>query len=453
MGVFYRKIYQRLLEWKSGNGRTGLLIEGARRVGKSTIAEEFARKEYRSYILIDSSNCTQAVRDAFINEIPHPNRFFQILSIEYGVELHERNTLFIFDEVQFFPKAREAIKHLVADGRFDYLETGSLISIRKNVEGILIPSEEERVRMYPMDFEEFAIALGEEMLLGYIKECFTERKPLIKEFHQRALRLFREYMIVGGMPASVSAYISKEIHSFVDADFEKKLILNLYRSDIMKIDSAYRAKVLSIYDGIPSLLSQHEKRIVFSQIDKGSSFDKFEDTFFWLEDSMIANLAFNTTDPEVGLSLNEGRTYVKCYMGDTGLLLSHTFDENDETDKGLYRELFLGRLSINEGMFFENAIAQTLRASGRRLFFYTHYDKTAKRNDIKIDFIISKGSKIKNKIYPIEVKSSDTYSYRSLQRFMARYSHRIGGAYIIHPKNYAEKEGITFLPCYMVFLI
>lgn len=448
-----RKIYSSLLEWKNRNGRTALLIEGARRVGKSTVAEEFARKEYKSYILIDFSKCSGAVKDAFINQMSHLEVFFQIMSIEYGVDLFERDTLFIFDEVQLFPKAREAIKHLVADGRFDYLETGSLISIRENVRGILIPSEEESVRMYPLDFEEFAWALGQRKLVEYIKECYSEGKALVREFHQNAMRLFREYMIVGGMPQSVLSYISNEIRNFDDPQREKEMILRLYRSDIMKIDRKYRSRVISIFDQIPSRLTKHEKRIVFSEIEKGSKAESYGETFFWLEDSMIANMAFNTTDPEIGLSLNEDRTYAKCYMGDTGLLLSHTFDENKKIDKNLYKELFLGKLSVNEGMFFENMIAQMLTCKGHKLFFYVHYDLKARRNDIEIDFLISRGGKTRNKIIPIEVKSSEKYSCKSLLRFMEKYKNRIDGAFVIHPKNYSQKDGITFLPCYMAFLL
>lgn len=451
--IFDRKIYRKLLDWKAGNGQTALLIEGARRVGKSTIVEEFAKKEYKSYILIDFSKCPNVVKESFLNNLSSLGDFFQILSISYSTDLYERESLIIFDEVQLFPKAREAIKHLVKDGRFDYIETGSLISIRENVKDILIPSEEESVKMFPMDFEEFCWALGEARLINYIKDCFQNRTPLIQEFHKKALKLFRQYLIVGGMPKSVEAYITKDIRSFKDADFQKKLILKLYRDDIMKIDSRYRGKVLTIFDQIPGLLSKHEKRVVLNDIEKKSSFDQYEETFFWLEDSMIANIAFNTSDPEVGLSLNEERTYVKCYMGDTGLLLSHTFDENDETEAKLYKELFLGKLSINEGMFYENAIAQMLRANGHKLFFYTQYNKATKHNDIEIDFIISKGGKLKNKIYPIEVKSSDRYSCKSLERFMEKYKRRIGGAYLIHPKNYKEENGITYLPCYMAFLI
>ena len=267
------------------------------------------------------------------------------------------------------------------------------------------------------------------------------------------MRLFREYLIVGGMPASVLAYISKDIKSFDASQFEKELILKLYRSDIMKIDRKYRSRVISIYDQIPSLLTRHEKRVVFSEIEKGSRAEQYAESFFWLEDSMIANIAFNTSDPEIGLSLNEDRTYAKCYMGDTGLLLSHTFDENDEVDKDLYKELFLGRLSVNEGMFFENMIAQMLVTSGHKLFFYIHYDKAAKRNDIEIDFLLSNESKTNFKVYPLEVKSSKNYTATSYEKFKIKFGNRISKSFIVHPKNLIVNENETRLPPYMLFLL
>ncbi len=451
--IFKRKIYDKLLEWKARGGETALMIEGARRVGKSTIAETFAKNEYKSYILIDFSNVSNGVKDAFKENLHNLNEFFQIISATYLTQLYERNTLFIFDEVQLFPIARQAIKTLVKDRRFDYIETGSLLSLKKNVDNILLPSEEECVYMYPMDFEEFALALGKEQLINYIKICYENKTALKDNLHKDAMRLFREYLIVGGMPQVVSEYIENEIHDFTKAERAKKLILNLYRNDIMKIDEQYRSRVMAIFDNIPAFLSRHERRIIYSEIQPNTKFENYEDTFFWLNSSMTVNLAFNTRDPEIGLSLNEDRTLVKCYMGDTGLLLSHTFSDNDTVDPNLYKELYLGKLSVNEGMFFENVIAQTLRASGHKLYFYTHYDQKAKRNDMEIDFVISRGGKIKNKIYPIEVKSSDNYSYPSLSKFKEKYNKRIGNAYVIHTKQYSEKDGIIFLPCYMAFLI
>ena len=451
--VLKRKLYDRFLEWKKEGGKSALLVTGARRVGKSTLVREFGKTEYKSYVFIDFSNCSHDIKNVFLNGLYDLDRFFQLVSVLLGVELYERNSLFIFDEVQAFPLARQAIKHLVADGRFDYVETGSLISLRSNVKDIIIPSEEEVVRMYPLDFEEFAWALGKSQLVEYVKECFLGQKPLADALHKEAMLLFREYMIVGGMPQSVIAYIESPIRSFSATERVKRNILNLYKQDIMKIDGSYRSKVAAIFDQIPALLSRHEKRVIYNEIADGSSFDSYRETFFWLSESMMANVAFNSRDPEVGLGLNEDRTYVKCYMGDTGLLLSHVFRENEKVDSNLYKELYLGRLSINEGMFFENVIAQCLTASGYRLFFYTKFDPVAKRNAMEIDFILSKGGKIRNKIYPIEVKSTDRYSTKSLEMFREKYSRRIGGSYIIHTGAYAQKNGITCIPCYMAFLL
>lgn len=453
MILFRRKIYNKLLDWKTNTaGSKALLIEGARRIGKSTIAQEFGKNEYQSYLVIDFNKASDVVKSAFTNHLNSLDTFFMILSSEYGIKLHKRKSLIILDEIQRFPKAREAVKYLVADGRYDYIETGSLISINENINGITIPSEERPINMYPMDFEEFAWAMGEEQLVEYIRKCFVDRKPLEQGLHAKAMLLFRQYMIVGGMPQSLSAFIEND-RDFAKADIEKRDILTLYRKDIMRIDSGYRSSVLAIYDQIPAFLSKSERRIIMSRIENGATFPKYHDTFFWLSDSMIANECFNCADPNVGLSLNEDRTYVKCYMGDTGLLISHTFDENEISDGELYRELLFGKLSLNEGMFYENAIAQMLVATGHKLYFYVHYDENRHRNDIEIDFIISNKSKLKYKIFPIEVKSSERYSTLSLDRFKEKYSRRIGGAYIIHPKNLKDEDGVLRLPPYMTFCL
>ena len=451
--VFKRKIYDKLLEWKkTSNGSKAILIEGARRIGKSTVAEEFGKNEYKSYLIIDFNDVSESVTDAFQNYLNDLDTFFLILSTEYRVQLYERETLIIFDEIQRFPKARQSIKKLVKDGRFDYIETGSLISVKENVKDITIPSEERKLKMYPMDFEEFCMALQEEQMVKYIKECFEKQQPLEEKLHHKAMLLFRQFMIVGGMPQSIVAYLENG-RSFQKSDEEKRDILSLYRDDIMKIENKYKSRVLAVYDQIPAFLSKHEKRVVFSEIEAQSSFSTFHDTFFWLSDSMIANECFNCTEPNIGLSLNEDRTYVKCYMGDTGLLLSHTFDENEIMEENLYHMLLLGKLSVNEGMFFENAVAQELTSKGHKLFFYTQYNETKHRNDIEIDFIISNKSKTKYKIFPIEVKSTDRYSITSLERFVEKYRERIGRAYVIHPKNLKVTENILYLPAYMIMCL
>lgn len=306
--------------------------------------------------------------------------------------------------------------------------------------------------MYPMDFEEFGWAMNEHNIIDYIRMCFNEQKPLEQNLHAKTMLLFRQYMIVGGMPKSISAYIEND-RSFEKADIEKRDILSLYRNDIMKINSGYRSNVLSIFDQIPAFLSKSERRIMLGRIEKGATFPKYHDTFFWLADSMIVNECFNCSDPNIGLSLNEDRTYVKCYMGDTGLLVSHTFDENEIADNELYREMLFGKLSINEGMFYENVIAQMLVASGHKLYFYTRYNLEKHRNDIEIDFILSNNSKLKYKIYPLEVKSGERYSTTSLFRFADTFHNRIGGSYVIHPKNLKVENNIIYIPAYMAFCL
>lgn len=404
------------------------------------------------YILVDFNTVPQSVKNALQNELTDLDSLFMILSTEYGKSLYRRESLIIFDEIQQFPHARQAIKYLVKDGRYDYIETGSLISIKENVKGITLPSEERRINMYPMDFEEFSLALGDENLIGYIKDCFQKQIALDQNLHEKAMLLFRQYMIVGGMPMSVSAYIENN-RNFYSADIEKRDILQMYRNDIMKIEAKYRSNVLAIYDQIPAFLSKAERRVIFSNIEKGSGFPKFHDTFFWLADSMIVNTCFNCSDPNIGLSLNEDRTYVKCYMGDTGLLISHTFDESELSNGNLFRELLLGKLSVNEGMFYENVVAQMLVARGHKLFFYTRYNPEKHRNDIEIDFIISNYSKLNHRIFPIEVKSKNKYSTISLDRFDEIFRSRIAKSYVIHPKNLRIDGNRMFIPPYMTFCL
>ena len=451
--IFKRKAYDKLLKWKEEcNGSRAIMIEGARRIGKSTIVEEFAKNEYESYLIIDFSKVNDTIKSYFYDYIEDLDTLFMFLTSAYNVRLHRRKSAIIFDEVQRFPRARECIKHLVADGRYDYIETGSLISIRENVKDILIPSEERSLKMYPMDFEEFCTAMNAEVILDYIRQCFDKRVPLEEGMHKKAMLLFKQYLLVGGMPQSVNAFLEND-KEFTSVDAEKRDILKLYRQDIMRIDSSYKSKVLAIFDQIPGLLSRHEKRVVFKDVEKGSSFEQYEDTFFWLEDSMICNVCFNCSDPKVGLAVNEDRTYVKCYMGDTGLLLSHAFDENGIAEEQLYYQILNDKLSLNEGMLYENAIAQMLVANGHKLYFYTHYSEEKHRNDIEIDFIVSNNSKLKFKIFPIEVKSSKKYTTTSLEKFVEKFKDRIGEAYVIHPKNLIVKDNVIGIPPYMTFCL
>ena len=451
--MFKRKIYQTLLKWKEENhGKKAILIEGARRVGKTTVVEAFAKKEYDSCLIIDFSKSTDEVKDYFRIHIGDLDTLFMLLQVEFGIKLVEKHSVIVFDEVQFCPKAREAIKHLVADGRYDYIETGSLISIRDNVKGILIPSEEHAVQMYPMDFEEFCMAMNNEPLVQYIRQCFKDRQPLERNLHYKAMLLYKEYLLVGGMPQAVSAFINNN-QSFEKADIEKRDILNLYRNDIGKIEGMYRSKVLAIFDQIPGLLAKHEKRVVLKKKKKGSTPRQFEDAFFWLDDSMISNECVRCSDPSIGFSLSEDRSHVKCYMGDTGLLVSHAFDENELMEEEIYKMILSDKLSINEGMLYENMVAQMLKANGHRLFYYTRYNPEKHRNDVEIDFLLSSGGKTKNMVIPIEVKSGKRYQIKSLKRFKDNYKNRIAQAYIIHPRNLSLKEDILCIPPYMVFCL
>lgn len=451
--ILKRKVYDKLLAWKKEcNGSRAILIEGARRIGKSTIVKEFAEKEYKSNIIIDFANVSGSVIEAFEKYKNKLDELFMLLSLEYGVKLYKRESVIVFDEVQKYPPARELIKYLVADGRYDYIETGSLISIKENVQGIVIPSEERSMSMYPLDFEEFCWAFNEELLVDYIKKCFADRIPLERGLHDRAMLMFKQYMLIGGMPKSIIAFLDGT-RDFEAADVEKRDILHLYRDDILRINDKYKTKVLAIFDQLPGFLSKHEKRVRLGNIVEGSFVDQYSDTFFWLGNSMICNECFLTRDPNIGLSLNEDRTYIKCYMGDTGLLVSHAFDENTLSDSELYKQIIGDKLSMNEGMLYENVIAQMLVANGHKLYFYTQYNEEKHRNDIEIDFIISNNDKLKYKIYPIEVKSTKKYSVTSLERFREKYRQRIGGCYVIHPKNLQVSDGIVYLPAYMAMCL
>lgn len=447
-----RKIYEKLIEWKnSSNGTKALLIEGARRIGKSTIAEELGKNEYKSYIMIDFNKASKKVLDSF-DDLVNLDIFFQTLSLEYNKRLYPRESLIIFDEIQKFPKAREAIKYLVADGRYDFIETGSLISIRENVENITIPSEERKLKMYPVDFEEFAMYLGEELLLEYIKKCYEEQVPLERKMHEKAMHLFKEYMLVGGMPQAVVAF-AENGRDFVLADVEKRDILNLYRDDIKKASKRYNSKVSALFENIPAYLSTHEKKIVLSEIDPGATFDRYDDPLFWLDDSMICNLCYKCNDPNVGFALNKNDSAVKCYMGDTGLLVSLAFNENEIMDQQLYKLIMNDKLSLNEGMIYENAISQIIASKGKKLYFYTRYSEEKHRNDIEIDFLLSNESKMNFKVFPVEVKSSKNYTTTSLIRFKEAFNKRIDMSYIVHPKNLAIDNGILKMPPYMFSVV
>lgn len=448
-----RKIEDKILEWKKkSNGRTALLIDGARRVGKSFIAEEFARKNYRSFIIIDFNKAGDEIKELFDKDLNDLDSLFMLLSAAYNTRLYERESLIIFDEVQLYPRARAAIKLLVADGRYDYMETGSLMSIKKNVESILIPSEERHIKMYPMDFKEFLWAKGEELLMPVIKKAFEEKKPVGQILHRKIITLFREYVIIGGMPQVIEEYLKKG--DFEASDAIKRDIISLYREDIQKHAKGYESKVEGIFDEIPAQLSKHEKRFTLASLGKGARFRDYKSAFLWLQDSMIANICFNSTEPNVGLKLNRDNSSFKIYMGDTGLLISHAFDENGIVSEEIYKKLLFGKLEVNEGMIIENVVAQMLAVNGKKLYFYSNPSREDKDSRMEIDFLLSK-SKVtsRHNISPVEVKSGKNYTLSSLNKFRKKYAEQLHVAYVIHMNDLKTDDGVVYLPVYMTGLL
>lgn len=447
-----RKIYSELLKWKNqSNGTSAAMIEGARRTGKSFIAELFAKQEYQSFILIDFSKAPKQVKDWFDLYMEDIDTLLFNIQLHYQVKLVERSSVIIFDEVQDCPKARAGIKHLVKDGRFDYIETGSLISIRRNVKDILIPSEEYLIEMQPLDFEEFLWATSNEMLMEYIKNCFEKHKPL-GDFHRKAMDLFRQYLIVGGMPQAVQEYVNN--HDFDKVDLIKRQILNLYRNDIRKYAEGLELRVTSIFDALPGQLQKHEKKFRLSALKAEARMRDYEDAFLWLADAKIINCCYNSTEPNIGLRLNEDRTTLKCYMGDTGLLISHAFNNKSIVDESIYQKLMFQKLEINEGMLIENIVAQMLAASGHKLFFFSKYDEINAENRMEIDFLIQKPS-ITNRhnISPLEVKSTNRYTTTSLMKFRQKYTQFLATPYVLHTADLKEADGIVYLPVYMAGLL
>lgn len=448
-----RKIYNDLVRWKNEDaGCTAILIDGARRVGKSYIAEEFAKVNYSTYILIDFNRVSKEITDLFLHYLNDLDTFFLYLSNYYNVKLVERDTLIIFDEVQLFPKARSAIKYLVADGRYDYLETGSLMSIKKNVKDILIPSEERHLKMYPLDFEEFLWALDNEMLMDLIRKCYNDKKPLGQALHRKAMDYFRQYLIVGGMPQAVDTYIKTK--DFTRVDQVKRNILELYRADIIKHAQGYEMKVEQIFDDIPAQLQKHDKKFKLSSLKKDARLRDYEDALFWLSDAMIVNICYNSTAPNIGLKLNMDRMTMKCYMADTGLLISHAFDENSIVSEEIYKKLLFDKLEVNQGMIVENIVAQMLAASNHKLYFYANASRNDTSSRMEIDFLIAK-SKATNRhnISPIEVKSSKNYTLSSLNKFRKKFDNQLHIPYVLHTSDLKEENGILYLPLYMTPLL
>ena len=446
--IMRRKITETLRKWRETDAtECALLIDGARRVGKSFIVEEFAKAEYPAYLMINFKYVGSDVKETFHEYLNRLDMFFERLFLVLDKKPLPKGSLVIFDEVQEFPRAREAIKPLVADGRYQYIETGSLISITKNVEGILIPSEERHIKMYPMDFEEFLWANGEESLMDVIRDAFSRRVPL-GPLHRRAMDAFRTYMLVGGMPQAVRKYV--ETHDFEKVDRTKRDILGLYRNAIAKYAGANALKVESMWDAIPAQLSRHEKSYNLADLDDNARMREYEYPAFWLKDAMTCNFCYNATEPNLGLSLSADHTTFKCYMADTGLLVSHAFDENELVAESIHKRLLTGDLSVNEGMLMENMVAQMLVASGRKLYFYARSDPYDRKERLEIDFLIAK-SKLarKNNVSAIEVKSGKRVRPASLRKFQAKFAEFLAEPFIFHAGDVRDVGAYRCLPLYM----
>lgn len=442
--TFKRKIYDKFLEWKkNSDGKTALLVEGARRIGKSTIVEEFAKNEYESYILIDFTKASKEVLNLF-DDISDLNYIFLRLQLIYHKELHQRKSLIIFDEVQFCPKARQAIKHLVADHRYDYMETGSLISIRKNVKDILIPSEERQVQMYPMDFEEFKWALGDTVTIKLLRESFEKYQPLGDDLNRRVMRDFRLYMLVGGMPKAVSTYIETNNMRLVDE--EKRDILRLYESDFMKIDSTGKAAML--FKSIPSQLEKNASRYQVSSVLENQRNSTVLELISEMESSKTVLVSYKSDDPNAGLTRTKDLENFKLFVCDTGLFTTMLFMDKDFTENIIYEKLLSDKLSVNLGYLYENVVAQILKANGNSLFYYTFLDEKSRHN-FEIDFLLARN----NKVCPIEIKSSGYKTHASLDAFSEKYSSRILNKYLVYTKDLGKDKDVFSIPVYMTMFL
>ena len=438
--MFKRKIYSVMQEWKlRSDGKTALLIEGARRVGKSTVVEEFAKNEYRSYILIDFAEAAHDVRELF-EDVSDLNYLFLQLQLRYSVRLFERESLIIFDEVQLCPMARQTIKKLVKDGRYDYIETGSLISIRKNTAGILIPSEEERVQMHPMDYEEFMWARGNDSTLSLLKDAFVSKAQLGEQTNRRLMRDFRLYMLVGGMPQIVDTYL--QTNNLREVDDAKRMIINLYEEDFHKISPS--GVLALLFDAIPAQLARKSSRYHVSSVLANRRAADILEEIAELRESKTVLVAYHANDPNVGMSSNVNLEKFKLYLADTGLFVTLSFKDADMTENVVYEKLLADRLPANLGAVYENVVAQELAAHGHRLFYHTWPKEGANRN-YEIDFLVPDGKKI----CPVEVKSSKYSTHPSLDAFSQKYPSRVGSQYLVYTKDMRSDGAITCVPTYM----
>ncbi len=442
--LFKRKIYERLLKWKQeSKGKSALLIEGARRIGKSTIVQAFARNEYESFIFIDFTRCSAEVKNLF-NDVSDLNYIFLRLQLTYGVKLIERKSLIVFDEVQFQPLARQAIKSFVDDHRYDYIETGSLISIRKNTENILIPSEEERISMYPMDYEEFRWAMGDTATIPLLRSVWEHPQPL-KEAHRKLMRDFRLYMLVGGMPQAVDTYL--ESNNFEMVDHTKRLILDLYDEDFGKIDPS--GKAARIFAAIPAQLNNNASRYKISSVIPKARNEDYLELISEMEKSKTVNISHHCDDPNVGLGSSEDMEQYKMFVGDTGLFVTLAFRDKAFTENIIYERLLSDKLPTNLGYLYENIVAQMLTASGNKLFYHTWPTESGKHN-YEVDFLLSRGTKI----LPIEVKSSSYKTHVSLDAFCKKYpSHITNERYLIYTKDYTSEGPVQYLPAYLAYFL
>lgn len=453
--MFKRKAYEELIKWKNeSKGKNALLLEGARRVGKSTLVSTFAKKEYASNVIINFSEASPEIKSLFENCRSDIDKFFMYLQAYTGTTLKKRNSIIVFDEVQLFPTAREFIKQLVSDGRYDYIETGSLISLRENVKNIVIPSEETSIKLNPFDFEEFLWACGEEAMANAIYNSFTSKTPLPEALHRKSERLLREYMLVGGMPQAIQTFVDENDFGKVDA--VKRDILSLYKNDVEKFGNSNATRIRRVFSTLPAQLAQHDKKFKLSSLNKNARSREYADAFFWLSDSYIASSCLNVTDPSVGLAASANEGSFKCYMADTGLLVTQLFSENATTPHELYKDILQGKIEINEGMFTENYVAQQLTASGHKLYFYSKMDRENSSNTMEVDFLISAeydNALGKMRISPIEVKSTKRYGIKSLEKFKAKFKKRVGKQYVLHPKPMSIDGDLIKLPLYMAHLL
>lgn len=442
--MFKRKIYQQMVEWKNlSKGRSALLIQGARRVGKSTVAQEFARREYKSFLLIDFSKARPEVVNLF-KDMHDLDLFFLQLQMLCKVRLYLRESLIVFDEVQLQPLARQAIKHLVADGRYDYLETGSLITLRKNIDDILIPSEEECLHMFPLDYEEFLWARGDEATVPLLRERFQDRHGFGDSVHRKQMQDFRLYMLVGGMPQAVEALL--EENDFARIDHVKRNILTLYENDFRKIDRSGRASQL--FDAIPSELGKHSSRYQVSKVIRRQRAKNVRDIVADISDSMTVLPAFRVSDPGPGMSLGKDIDHFKLYLADTGLFVTLAFKDRAFTENIIYEKLLYGKLPANLGFLYENIVAQTFRAAGNDLFYHTFPSDTS-NHFYEIDFLLAR----QHKICPVEVKSAAAKPHASLDRFRVKFKKHIAESYVICGRDYAEESGIKYVPFYLAHLL